>query len=626
MAGDKEVRLRIRALDAVTRPLNRVRVSMRRLEKSTKRLSARFAIAAKKTKRFRDAMTKAGRSMRSVGRSMTTRLSAPIALAGGAILRTAANFQKSMNRVGALTKTIVKGEVSPAFHDLQKKAMELGASTEFSASQVADAMGYMGRAGFSAKEVLAGIPDVLALASATGMDLAFSADVVTKTIRQFGKSAEDAGHITDIFAEVTRSTNVDLEMMAETFKNAAPIGDKYGASLENVAALTGILGDAGIQGSMAGTAMKNMFIKLATPSAQAIKYLKGMGVELQNTDGSMKNLNTVIAEMGPSLSKLNKGDQLKVLNELFGLRGITGAATLMGRAMEKSGGPVKLLTKLLSKNEQGISDIDGTAKDMQKTMMLGAPGAIKKFQSALEGAALRIADSGLLKLFEEIATEITKFLSEIANSDRDLLKMGLKLAALAMAAGPVVMALGSMVSVVGSLALVASTLGVGLLPLIGFFGLLGYATYEVLKNLEGIRDFFNDLASNPGNALSQMIIGNIPDFLGGEFFREQDLKKRKQIREKGIPGLEEAREKVRLRDEGMKFPLINAPLGTTPITGGKPLGAKESTQGMNNKSTTNNSKVEVTIKNESDKKVDTKGTTNDMASFILNTGPAGALG
>ncbi len=449
MARDKEVRVKIRALDRISKVIDKVRKKFPQFTRSVRRASRFMAVFNAQTSRFRKGMGRFGRAMSGAGRKMTTGLTVPIGIAGFAILRTGVMFQKAINKVGAVTGTIKKNSkgllvVSDNFKTLEERALTLGRTTEFSSTQAAKAMALLGRAGFKTGEILASTSDVLALASANGEDLAFTADVMAKTIRQFGLEATDAQRVSDVLSQAARSANVDLQTLAETFKFAAPIAKAYGATLEQTAAITGLLGDVGIQGSLAGTALKNIFIKLAAPSKKAAEFMSQMGVATTTASGEMKTAGKIFAEIAPLIGKLNKDKQLMVVNELFGLRGIAGASALMAKKMKEGGDPIKKMTELLK-------DSVGAAKEMQEIMLIGAPGALARFQSAAEGLALAFNKSGLLDMFASILGDITKLISALSSVNPVILKTVTIIAGIAAVIGPVLASIGFMAAGIAKL-------------------------------------------------------------------------------------------------------------------------------------------------------------------------------
>jgi len=463
MAKTRDLVLRFRALDRVSKTLDKVRKRFPKLARAARRASQAFQIFSARTKVFRDAMNKVGRGMRNVGTTMTTRVSAPIGLAGAAILRTGVMFEKSINKVAAITDTIIKGKITPEFEALEKQALMLGSSTEFSSTQAADAMALLGRAGFKVNEILESTDDVLALASASGMDLAFSADVMAKTIRAFGLSAKDATRVSDVLSDVSRRTNVDLETISETFKDAAPIAKAYGLSLEQTAAITGLLGDVGIQGSKAGTTLKSIMLKLAAPSDKARKFMEAMGISVTDASGKMRSAGKILTEIGPKLAGLNKDKQLLVINELFGLRGIAGAAALMERAIAEGKNPIAELSKAL----EGST---GAAKEMQATMLRGSVGVLARFQSALEGVGLAFAKSGLLESFASILEDLAKMLSSLSKLNPQVLKTITIIAGLVAILGPALAAIGFMVQGIAQLTIVFAALKAATVFVAGVLG------------------------------------------------------------------------------------------------------------------------------------------------------------
>lgn len=439
MARTRELRIRLRALDRISKTLDRVRKRFPKLSRAVRRASRTFQIFNARTKKVRQALTRMGSTMSRVGSKLTRGVTLPVAFAGAAILRVGVNFQRAINKVGAITRTIIDGKVTPAFIALKKQALLLGKTTEFSSTQTANAMVFLGRAGFSANEILETTDDVLALASASGMDLAFSANVLAKTIRQFGLEAKDATRVTDVLADVSRRTNVDLETISETFKTAAPIAKAYGATLEQTAAITGLLGDVGLQGTVAGTALKNIFLKLAAPSKRATDILTAMGVAVTTVDGKMRSAGEILTEMGPLLGKLNKNKQLEALNELFGLRGIAGASALMSRAIAEGKDPIAELTETLKGSA-------GAAKEMQKIMLRGSVGAIAKFNSALEGVGLAFAESGLLDAFTKVLILLADMFSALSSLSPVILNTIVIIAAIGAAIGPIIFVIGKFVA------------------------------------------------------------------------------------------------------------------------------------------------------------------------------------
>lgn len=459
MAKKFPIQFNFQAFDKVSKVTKKIGQRFDRLKKKTRSLSNQFFIAQKKMEMMRKTLGRIGSGMRNFGRSMTMGATLPIAAAGATIFKTAFDFQKSINKVGAITQTIIGGKVTKSFERLEAEAKRLGSTTEFSATQAADAMALLGRAGFSTEEIIASTSDVLALASASGFDLAFTADVMAKSIRSFGLEADQAGRVSDVLAAASARANVDLETLSETFKDAAPIATAYGATFEQTTAITALLGDIGIQGSKAGTTLKNMFIQLAAPSDTAKELFKAMRISLKDSTGEMKSASQVLTELGPGLKNLNKGDQLAVLDELFGKRAIAGGAALMAKAMKEGKDPIEAFAKALTGTK-------GVAKDMQKTMQRGIVGAMARFQSAFEGMAIAIANSGFLDFMEKAVVKLTDFFTWIGEQDQSWLAWGTAIAGAVAVAGPLIWSLGMIFTAISALVPVVT----GIVTLVGAFG------------------------------------------------------------------------------------------------------------------------------------------------------------
>jgi len=467
VAKTRELRLRLRALDRISKTLNRVKKRTSALGRTVKKASRAFAIFNVKTKKLRTSLNRVGGKMRSVGKGMTAGITAPVALAGAGFVRMAVRFQKSMNRVGALTRTIVKGKVDPAFNKLTETARKLGESTAFSASEASEAMGFLAQAGFQTDEILTSIKPTLDLAAAANLGLAETADIASNIMGGFQIEAKEMTRAADVLAITTATSNTNLEQLGEAMSTAAPIANKFGAELETTAALAGLLGNVGIQGSKAGTTLKAIFTKLAAPTATATKMMKALGVSVSDSSGNMRDINDILKDLAPALGNLPQKAQLKVINELFGLRGIAGASELLTKAMAEGKNPIEVFTETLQNSK-------GAAADMADTMLRGAPGAFARFRSAFESMAISIVESGFLDFITKIVKKLTSLFATISKTNPALLKWGTILVGIAAILGPIIFSIGLFISGLSKLIVVWSALkviGAVLLPVIGAISL-----------------------------------------------------------------------------------------------------------------------------------------------------------
>lgn len=387
-------------------------------------------------KDFQSKMTKAskgfkkfGKGMKSAGQSMTTALSGPIALLGVGAVMAAANFEKAMNKVAAVT-----GAAGKEFEDLNKQALELGATTQFSASQAADAMGFLGQAGFDANEIMQAMPATLNLAAAGGLELAAAADIASNILSGFGANASDLGYYADVMAMGFTNSNTSLEGLGNAMAMVAPVASGFGISLEETTAAIGKLSDAGIQGESAGTGLRAI---LATLSSKA----KQLGINVFDASGKMLPLRDTLAQIE------KKGLSTAEIMEVFG----------------KKAGPSMLA--LLKVGSAGLKDFTtqlensgGTAEEVAKKQLEGLSGDLTKLKSAVEGVAIQFG-SKLSPVIEKIVgkfTDLATWISTLTDEQvESILKWGLFIAAI----GPVLMIVGSISTGIGSLISVISILG-----------------------------------------------------------------------------------------------------------------------------------------------------------------------
>ena len=240
-----------------------------------------------------------------------------------------------------------------------------------------------------------------------------------------------------------------------------------------------------------------------------------MGVEVLKTDGSMKSLTDILAQMGPALQKLPKAKQLAVLNEVFGKRAIAGAGELVTQAMKLGADGKNAITRFTD----SLKKSDTTAKSMAKTLNKGAPGAVKSMASAFEGLQIAIAESGVLDMFTSIVKSITGFIRELSKTNPTFLKFAAIAAVVVAAIGPLLVVLGGIIAMIPSMmtgfallktgiAALGSVTWVAMLPFIKFIaiaGLFAAAAFMIIKNWKPIKQFFVDLFNEPLQQMKDML-------------------------------------------------------------------------------------------------------------------------
>jgi len=379
--------------------LQRLRLEMEHTQNAAKRMRAAQAGKMAAQANMSTAWTSAGSAMATAGM-----MAAPFA---GAI-ETAANFEQAMNKVRAIT-----GSNGEAMKQLTAKARELGETTQFSATQAAEAMSYLGMAGWNSQQIISGMPGLLSLAAASGTDLARTADIVSDDLTAFGLTADQAGHMADVFAVTVSKTNTTVAMLGETMKYAAPVAKAFGASMEETAAMAGLMANAGIKSSQAGTTLRAGFLRLAGPPKKSRKAMEELGISMSEATAQQEEAKAALQDLGINMDDFSgtpAHKMMAVLNEirtktqnltgeqkLATMQAIFGTEAATGWLSVIEAGP-EAFEELVSKME----NCDGEAEKMAKIMMEGFNGALTQAKSALEGVAISIGNIFLPALTNEI--------------------------------------------------------------------------------------------------------------------------------------------------------------------------------------------------------------------------------
>ena len=432
--------------------------------RGAERLDAKFQLTSRNMvasmNRAGEAMRRMGKSTVAAGKKVTTRLTAPILAIGVGILKAAADFEKGMNQVRALT-----GATGADFKKLEDQAKLLGATTQFSAGQAADAMGFLAQAGFDADQIFAALPATLNLAAAANLDLGQTADIVSNIMTGYGLETEEAGRATDVLTAAFISSNTNLAQLGEAMKFVGPVASGFGIQFEEAAAAIGLMGNAGMQGAMAGTACRGALTRLAKPSNEAGELMANLGINVTKTDGSMVSLVEIVRQLEAS------GANASEMMTIFGQR---AGPAMLALVKQGSGALVDFTEKL---EESG-----GTAERIGKVQMEGLSGSLKALKSSLEAVAIAIADTGLLEWVTDMATGLAGWFREMAKTNPEILKWGVIIAGVTAAIGPLLIALGLAVTAIGLLLspiglVVAAIMGTG--ALVAALVLLGKTANDI---------------------------------------------------------------------------------------------------------------------------------------------------
>lgn len=291
---------------------------------------------------------------------------------GAAAVKVGADFEAGMSKVQAISNAS-----SSDMEKLTDKAKEMGAKTKFSASESAEAFQYMAMAGWKTGDMLDGIEGIMNLAAASGEDLATTSDIVTDALTAFGLTAADSTHFADVLAQASSNANTNVGLMGQTFKYVAPVAGALGFSAEDCAVAIGLMANSGIKSSQAGTALRSTFTRLARPTKEVSIAMKKVGVEITNSDGSMKSLNEVMRDMRKGFADLTQEEKASTAAAIAGQEGMSGLLAIVNASDED-----------FEKLTTSINNADGAAERMAETMIDNLPGAIQLSKSALETLAI----------------------------------------------------------------------------------------------------------------------------------------------------------------------------------------------------------------------------------------------
>ncbi|HGG1781558.1 TPA: phage tail tape measure protein, partial [Escherichia coli] len=371
------------------------------------------------------------------GGALTIGAAAAGGYAAGRFLQPAIGFGKEMSRVQALTRI---DKNSPQFKALREQALKLGSETQFTASDAASGQSFLAMAGFTPQAIQAALPGVLNMALAGGVELGETADIGSNILTQFNLTADQMDRVGDTLTAAFTRTNTDLRALGETMKYTGPVAAKLGISLEEAAAMAGMLANNGLRGSDAGTAMRASLSRLASPPKAAADALKELGVSVADARGKMRPMEDVLLDLYKATQKYGQVDQVSFFKDIAGEEAFVGLQTLVAAA---GSGELQKLTREL----QGAR---GESDRVAKVMADNLDGDLKNLDSAWEGLRIRISDlvDGPLRSVTQWLTRVLEKVTSLAQAHPVLTRQ------LLIAGG----ALLAMTATIGSLSLVIGVL------------------------------------------------------------------------------------------------------------------------------------------------------------------------
>lgn len=422
-----------------------------------------------------------GAAAETAGRALTLGVTAPLMTAAGAAIQTGMQFDASMSNVYGLMSSL---NLSQAQMDaLRDTAREMGATTKFSASEAADAMGYMALAGWDDAQVIAGIPGVLNLAAAANMDLAKASDIVTDTMTPFGMAAERAGEAADVFAYAQANSNTTVEALGEAMKYAAPTADAFGMTLQDTAAAMGVLANAGIKGSQGGTTLNAMLRDMKNNAKNGAIAIGKTKVALTNADGSYRSYAAIIRDIDKATSSMTASQRDAALGAIFGDESLKGILATLKQGPDA-----------LDAMTEGMYACGGAAEDMAATMGDNLKGDLAIFESGAQDMAIALSD-WLMPAARGVVQGITDMIGKFNALDDGTKNTIFRIGAMAAAAGPLLLNGGKVLTLLSGV----NPLVVGL----GAAAVLAYTHSDALQGMvaklgDGVTAFGEALSSGAG--------------------------------------------------------------------------------------------------------------------------------
>ena len=413
--------------DALQREIVETEEELRRLQQeaaTTNTALSKIDVAGQKMEAVGNSIAGAGKKMMGV----TT----VIGGVGVAAVKTAADFDSAMSQVAA-----VSGATGKDFDALRNKAREMGAKTKFSATEAAEAMNYMAMAGWKTEDMLSGIEGIMNLAAASGEDLATTSDIVTDALTAFGLSAKDSGHFADILAAASSNANTNVSMMGETFKYCAPIAGALGFSAEDTAEAIGLMANAGIKSSQAGTALRTIMNNLAGDVKISGKAIGDVTIATTNADGSMRDLSDILADCRSAFGNLTESEKAQAAESLVGKNAMSGFLALMNAGK----GDIEKLSS-------AIENCDGSAEKMAMTMQDNLAGQLTILKSQLQELAISFGDI-LMPAIRSIVSKLQGFVDKLNGMDEGTKRTIVTIALLVASIGPLLIIMGTAISKIG---------------------------------------------------------------------------------------------------------------------------------------------------------------------------------
>lgn len=445
--------------------------------KQIKQLNKEISGTELQIKRLEKSFEPLSTRLSEVGQKLSIGLTAPILAFGVSSLKTAGNFEAAMNRVAAKSQA-----TSEEMRQLNQLAKNLGATTQFSATEAASGLEFLAQAGFNAKQQLQALPGVLNLAAAGNVDLGRASDIATNVLSQFRLTAGDTSKVVDVLAKATISSNTNLEQLADAMNYLGPTAAALGVTLEDAAAVVEIMSNNGLQGSLGTRALGTALTRLTKPTKQMSEVMTALNLEFFDSQGKFIGVEKTIALLENRMQGMTQKQKASTIATLFGAEAFQEFNILLAEGSQKIG-----------KLSADLQNAGGTAERVAKTNMAGFNGALKDLGSAFEGVQIAIANSGILEFATKLIGKATEMVRAFTTLNPKLLQVITIMGGLAAAIGPVLLIVGKLIPVFKGVALAMSVAALKVIAITAVVGGLIVVVKAIYDSWEPVSAFFKRL-------------------------------------------------------------------------------------------------------------------------------------
>jgi len=377
-----------------------------------------------------DTLESTGKKTTSVGKSLLP-ISTAVSVVGVKALKTASNFDTAMSQVQAIT-----GAAGDEFESLRTLAEDLGASTSFSATEVAESMTEMAKAGWSSQQIMDGMSGVLDAAAASGEEVSSVATIIADALTGFELDASSSENVADLLTQAANSGTIDISDLGESFKYVSSLGSSMGFSISDVTTALAAMSTAGIKGSQAGTALRTAFLNMASPTDEVAAAMKEIGLSVTNADGTFKDMDTILAEMRVGMAGMTDAEKENVVATIAGKNAVSGLMSIMNMTQDE-----------YDTIAESMDNCSGVAQQTASVMQDNFGSKVEQLTGALETLAIELSEQ-VMPTLTEMVKKITALVDKFSGLDPVMQKVIVVIGAIVAVAGPLLIFVGKIITAV----------------------------------------------------------------------------------------------------------------------------------------------------------------------------------